>query len=97
MLPPDTGPITSADNAGLKHYHQYEAAHKSVTVDWLPNNSSSITPSNATVETQASGGAAPEPGLGAVRPRHLRQPADGPPAEHEAVPGKAQPLRARQH
>ena len=61
VLPPNTGPITAADNAGLKKLTQeYEAAHKNVTVQWLPNNSASITASNATVETQASGGSAPD-------------------------------------
>ena len=61
MLPPNTGAITAADNAGLKQLtQQYEAAHKGVTVNWLPTNSSSITQSNATVESQASGGAAPD-------------------------------------
>jgi raffinose/stachyose/melibiose transport system substrate-binding protein len=61
VLPPNTGAITSAENAGLQQLtKQYEAAHKNVTVQWLPNNSSSITASNATVESQASGGAAPD-------------------------------------
>lgn len=61
VLPPNTGPDTAADNAGLRQLTtQYEAAHKNVTVQWLPNNSSSITQSNATVESQASGGAAPD-------------------------------------
>jgi len=61
VLPPNTGAITAADNAGLKTLTaQYEAAHKNVTVDWLPNSSSSITQTNATVESQASGGAAPD-------------------------------------
>jgi raffinose/stachyose/melibiose transport system substrate-binding protein len=61
MLPPNTGAITAADNAGLaKLTSEYEAAHKNVTVDWLPNNTASITQSNATVETQASGGSAPD-------------------------------------
>jgi Bacterial extracellular solute-binding protein len=61
VLPPNTGAISSAENAGLKSLtDQYEAAHKNVTVQWLPNNSSSITASNAQVETQASGGAAPD-------------------------------------
>jgi hypothetical protein len=61
VLPPNTGAITAADNAGLQQLtQQYEAAHKGVTVDWLPNNSASITQSNATVESQASGGAAPD-------------------------------------
>jgi ABC-type glycerol-3-phosphate transport system substrate-binding protein len=61
MLPPNTGAISAADNAGLKQLtDQYEAAHKNVTVQWLPNNSVSITQSNATMESQASGGAAPD-------------------------------------
>ena len=60
-LPPNTGPITAADNAGLKTLTtQYEAAHKNVTVQWLPNNSASITAANAAMESQASGGAAPD-------------------------------------
>ena len=61
VLPPNTGPITSADNAGLKKLTtQYEAAHKNVTVQWLPNNTASITAANAAVESQASGGSAPD-------------------------------------
>jgi hypothetical protein len=61
MLPPNTGAISAADNAGLAQLtSQYEAAHKNVTVQWLPNNSASITQSNATMESQASGGAAPD-------------------------------------
>src|SRR5580693_249833 len=61
VLPPNTGPITAADNAGLKQLTtQYEAAHKNVTVQWLPNNMSSITQSNAQLESQASGGSAPD-------------------------------------
>jgi raffinose/stachyose/melibiose transport system substrate-binding protein len=61
VLPPNTGAITAADNAGLQQLTtQYEAAHKNVTVQWLPNNSASITQSNAAVESQASGGAAPD-------------------------------------
>jgi raffinose/stachyose/melibiose transport system substrate-binding protein len=60
-LPPNTGPISAADNAGLKTLtSQYEAAHKNVTVQWLPNNSASITAANAAMESQASGGAAPD-------------------------------------
>src|SRR5215467_7598061 len=60
-LPPNTGPITAADNAGLKSLTtQYEAAHKNVTVQWLPNNTASITAANATLESQASGGSAPD-------------------------------------
>jgi len=61
VLPPNTGAITSTENAGLKLLtDQYEAAHKNVTVNWLPNSSSSITQTNAQVEAQASGGAAPD-------------------------------------
>ena len=61
VLPPNTGAITAADNAGLKKLTtQYEAAHKNVTVQWLPNNTASITQANATVESQASGGSAPD-------------------------------------
>ena len=60
-LPPNTGPISAADNAGLKQLtDQYEAAHKNVTVQWLPNNTASITQANATLESQASGGSAPD-------------------------------------
>ena len=60
-LPPNTGPITASDNAGLKKLtSQYEAAHKGVTVQWLPNNSAQIDAANATLESQASGGAAPD-------------------------------------
>jgi hypothetical protein len=60
-LPPNTGPITAADNAGLKQLTtQYEAAHKGVTVTWLPNNNASITAANAAMESQASGGTAPD-------------------------------------
>ena len=60
-LPPNTGAISSAENAGLKQLTaQYEAAHKNVTVQWLPVNTTSITQANATLESQASGGAAPD-------------------------------------
>jgi raffinose/stachyose/melibiose transport system substrate-binding protein len=61
VLPPNTGPITAADNAGLKKLTaEYEAAHKNVTVQWLPNNTASITQANAALESQASGGSAPD-------------------------------------
>jgi raffinose/stachyose/melibiose transport system substrate-binding protein len=60
-LPPNTGAITASDNIGLARLTtQYEKAHPGVTVDWLPTNTSSITAANATVEAQASGGAAPD-------------------------------------
>jgi raffinose/stachyose/melibiose transport system substrate-binding protein len=61
VLPPTSGDINAAANAGLKTLTaQYEAAHKNVTVQWLPMNSASITTANAAVESQASGGAAPD-------------------------------------
>ena len=61
VLPPNTGPITAADNAGLKKLtSQWEAAHKGFTVQWLPNNTASISAANATLESQASGGSAPD-------------------------------------
>ena len=61
QLPPNTGALTAADNAGLQQLTtQYEAAHKGVTVDWLPTTATQITASNATLESQASGGAAPD-------------------------------------
>jgi extracellular solute-binding protein len=60
-LPPNTGPITAADNAGLKQLtQQYETAHKNVTVQWLPTNTASITQANAQLESQAAGGSAPD-------------------------------------
>jgi hypothetical protein len=47
VLPPNTGPITAADNAGLQQLtQQYQAAHKNVTVQWLPNNTTGITQAN---------------------------------------------------
>ena len=56
MLPPNTGPITASDNAGLKNLtDQYQAAHKNVTVQWLPNNSASITSTNAATVAAACG------------------------------------------
>ena len=61
VLPPNTGPITAADNAGLKKLTaQYEAAHKGLTVQWLPNNTASITQANAALQSQAAGGSAPD-------------------------------------
>jgi raffinose/stachyose/melibiose transport system substrate-binding protein len=61
VLPPNTGPITAADNGGLLQLtQQYERAHTNVTVQWLPNNTGSISQANAAVESQASGGAAPD-------------------------------------
>jgi raffinose/stachyose/melibiose transport system substrate-binding protein len=61
VLPPNTGPITAADNAGLQSLtKQYETAHKNVTVQWLPNNTTGITQANAAMQSQASGGSAPD-------------------------------------
>src|ERR1043165_9818967 len=61
VLPPNTGPITATDNAGLRNLTtQYEAAHKNVTVQWLPNNTNGITQANAATDSQASGGSAPD-------------------------------------
>jgi raffinose/stachyose/melibiose transport system substrate-binding protein len=60
-LPPTSGAITAADNATIDQLtKQYEAAHKGVTVQWLPVNTSSITTANAQLEAQASGGSAPD-------------------------------------
>jgi raffinose/stachyose/melibiose transport system substrate-binding protein len=61
VLPPNTGSITAADNAGLKKLtSQWEAAHKGFSVQWLPNTATQIDSANATLESQASGGAAPD-------------------------------------
>lgn len=60
-LPPASGSIDAAQNAGLKKLTaEYEAAHKNVTVQWLPVNTSAIDQANATLESQASGGSAPD-------------------------------------
>ena len=97
VLPPNTGPITAADNAGLLQLtQQYEKAHKNVTVQWLPNDTGSISAANAAVESQASGGAAPDVVLGTVRAGDVRRAAGGAAAEHQALPGQAQPVRAGQ-
>jgi ABC-type glycerol-3-phosphate transport system substrate-binding protein len=61
VLPPNTGSITAADNAGIKKLTaQWEKAHKNVTVQWLTNPYSAVTQSNAALQTQASGGSAPD-------------------------------------
>jgi len=61
VLPPSTGLITASDNEGLAQLTtQYEKSHPGTTVQWLPNNTSSITQANAEVESEASGGAAPD-------------------------------------
>ena len=85
VLPPNTGPATAADNAGLLSFtKQYENAHSGVTVEWLPNNTSSITAANAAVEAQASG-PPPRPGVGTVRPGYFRVRPSRAPPEHQAV------------
>jgi hypothetical protein len=57
MLPPNTGPISSPQNSSLQKFTQeYESNHPNVTVNWLPNPTSSITTANATLVSQASGG-----------------------------------------
>ncbi|MGH3602056.1 MAG: ABC transporter substrate-binding protein, partial [Pseudonocardiaceae bacterium] len=61
ILPPNTGEIGSAQNKALSQYtHEYESAHPNVTVNWLPNPTSSITTANATLVSQAAGGNAPD-------------------------------------
>jgi raffinose/stachyose/melibiose transport system substrate-binding protein len=60
-LPPSTGTISQADNAGLASLTtSYEKSHPNVKVEWIPTNSSSITTYNAAMQTQASGGDAPD-------------------------------------
>ena len=68
---------------------QYEAAHKNVTVQWLPNNTASITAANAHAGEPGLRRQRPRPGVGAVRPGHLRRHAERPAAEHQAVPGRS--------
>ena len=61
VLPPNTGTISSPQNASLAKYTQaYESSHPNVTVTWLPNPTSSITTANATLVSEASGGDAPD-------------------------------------
>lgn len=60
-LPPNSGPISSKQNADLKHFTLvYEHQHPGVTVNWIDNTFSSITPANAALVTRASGGADPD-------------------------------------
>jgi ABC-type glycerol-3-phosphate transport system substrate-binding protein len=60
-LPPGTGEIGSAQNRALAEItHEYESAHPNVSVNWLPNSTSSITTANATLVSQAAGGNAPD-------------------------------------
>ncbi len=61
ILPPNTGEISSPQNKSLNQYtHEYESKHSDVTVNWLPNPTSSITTANATLVSQAAGGNAPD-------------------------------------
>lgn len=60
-LPSGSGAITSSENAGLQSLtKRYESAHPNVTVNWLPNTFGNVTTANAALETQASGGNAPD-------------------------------------
>ena len=62
VLPPNTGPITAADNAGLKKLTtQWEAAHKGFTVQWLPT-----TPPRRSTQRERHPG---EPGVRRQRAR----------------------------
>src|SRR6201992_2160848 len=63
ILPPNTGPISSPQNASLQKFTQeYESKHPNVSVEWQPNTTSAIVTANATLVSQASGGAAPDIG-----------------------------------
>ena len=78
VLPPNTGPITAADNAGLLQLtQQYQAAHKNVTVQWLPNNTAQHQRGERGRGKPGLRRRAPERGLGAVRAGHVRRPAAG--------------------
>src|ERR1700742_2277025 len=61
ILPPNTGPISSPQNASLQKFtQQYESSHPNVSVEWQPNPTSAIVTANATLVSQASGGDAPD-------------------------------------
>jgi raffinose/stachyose/melibiose transport system substrate-binding protein len=61
VLPPGTGNITAADNAGLLSLTKaYEKAHSGVTVEWLPYTWDGNVAQLASVETEAAGGDAPD-------------------------------------
>ncbi len=61
ILPPNSGDINSAQNSALKSITQeYQSKHSNVSVNWLPNPTSSINTANATLVSQASGGNAPD-------------------------------------
>ncbi len=53
ILPPNTGPISSPQNASLQKFTQeYQSKHPNVSVEWQPNPVSSITTANATLVSQ---------------------------------------------
>src|ERR1700753_2843249 len=61
ILPPNTGPISSPQNASLQKFtQQYESSHPNVSVEWQPHPTSAIVTANATLVSQASGGDAPD-------------------------------------
>src|ERR1700755_309699 len=61
ILPPNTGPISSPQNASLQKFtQQYESSHPNVSVEWQPNPTSAIVTANATLVSQASVAAAPD-------------------------------------
>jgi hypothetical protein len=61
MLPPNTGPITSTENADLAHFTAlYEKANPGVSVQWSDNTFEDITAANAALVTRASGGDDPD-------------------------------------
>jgi ABC-type glycerol-3-phosphate transport system substrate-binding protein len=61
VLPPNTGEISSPQNASLAKYtKEYETNHPNVTVNWQPNPTGAIVTANATLVTEASGGDAPD-------------------------------------
>src|SRR6201992_3549063 len=60
ILPPNTGPISSPQNASLQKFtQQYESSHPNVSVEWQPNPTSAIVTANATLVSQASRGDVP--------------------------------------
>lgn len=61
VLPPNSGQISSSENKSLQTLtQQYEAKHPNVQVQWQPNPTSAIVTANATLVSQAAGGAAPD-------------------------------------
>ncbi len=61
QLPDQSGAISAKDNTGVVAVTKaWEKMHPGVTIDWQPVPSGESTPNNATIVTQASGGAAPD-------------------------------------